>query len=118
MNGGKVRGPGRSALESVRRLEQTLESKTGMRRIAEARQAAAREEATRLLRAAQETGASAAAERRRAVLAETGEEVARILRLAWDEVDRLRAVAEEDRTVAARAAVERILPAGVKAEET
>ena len=109
--------PGRSALESVRQLERTLESKTGMQETAEARLAAAREEADRLLTAAREAGARDAAERRRAVLAETDEEAARILRRTWDEADRLRAVANEDRVPAARAAVEHVMPAGVQEEE-
>ena len=101
---------GDSALESVRRLEETLEGKRGLERAAEARLAEAREEAERIVRGAREEAEAEAEVRRRAALARADEEAARLVAGAEDAAGTLRARAEDDRLAAAREVAAMILP--------
>jgi vacuolar-type H+-ATPase subunit H len=106
---GQVRGE-EAALESVRRLEGTLEDRRELREAAEASLAAAREEAQGVVREARNEALKSAEEYRLRSLAEADEEAARILDAARTEVDRLRSLAKEDRPAAARLVVESVLP--------
>lgn len=106
------RGPGGSALDSVRQIERTLEDRQETERAAEARLRAARGERERILEAAREAGEKAAGERRREVLAGTDERAGRILESARAEAEELRARAAAVRTSAVRSAVEFVLTRG------
>jgi vacuolar-type H+-ATPase subunit H len=99
-----------TALESVRRLEERLEDRRAVEEAAEARVAAAREEARRIVQEAREEAERAAAEHRRAALARAEEEAERVLGEARAEAGTLRALAEGDREAAAREVVGLILP--------
>lgn len=109
-------GSGARPLDSVRQLEQALESSATARAAAEKRLQAARSEADRLLAAAQENAAAIEAERRRDVLAAADEEAAAIHRAGQARLERLRADARTTRQAAVEAAVALVLPAGEESE--
>ena len=106
-NDGKV-----TALDSVRRLEETLDDNRDVERAAEARLAAAREEAERMVREARETARRGANRERSIALARADEEAERILREARERAENLRALAEGDRAAAGREVVSLVLPGG------
>ena len=106
---GQARGE-EEALESVRRLEGTLEDRRELRDAAEASRAVAREEAQSIVLEARDEALKSAEEYRLRSLADADEEAARILEAARTEVERLRSLAKEDRPAAARLVVESILP--------
>ena len=106
---GQVRGE-EAALESVRRLEGTLEDRREHREAAEASLAAVREEAQSVVREARNETLKSAEEYRLRSLAKADEEAARILEAARMEAERLRSLAKEDRPTAIWLLVESILP--------
>lgn len=108
---GSGEAPG-GALDSVRQLEQTLEERQEIQKLAEERRSAAHEEAGRIVAEARREGEATAAERRRQVLAEADAEAERILEEARANAAELRARAARDRDAAARAVVEWVLPGG------
>ena len=99
-----------TALDSVRRLEETLDERQGVEEAAAARIATAREEAERIVGEAREEAERDAAEHRRRVFARADEEAGRVLREAQAEDGALLALAEGDRPAAARAVVDLVLP--------
>ncbi len=109
---GSATGP----LDSVRQLEQALESSATARTAADERLEAARSEAVRLLSAARQTADATAAERRRLALASADEDAAAIRRAGEARVEQLRADAGATREVLVEAALALILPAGEKGE--
>ncbi|QIN78396.1 hypothetical protein GBA65_07515 [Rubrobacter marinus] len=103
--------PGETALESVRRLEETLEGKRELQAAVEGRLKAAREEAGRIVREAREEARRTLEERRGQALAAADEEAARVLAGAEATAEDLRALAAKDRPEAVRAVVGHVLPA-------
>lgn len=99
-----------TVLESVRRLEEKIDGQRGAAEAAEARVAAAREEAGSMVREARESAGRDAAEHRREALARADEEAARVLDGAKSRAGTLRALAEADRPAAAREVVGMVLP--------
>ena len=106
----KVEKNENTALDSVRRLEETLDERHGAEEAAAARIDAAREEAGRIVREAREEAERDAAEHRRRTLARADEEAGRVIREADAEAGALLALAEGDRPAAARAVVDLVLP--------
>ncbi len=90
-----------AALESVRRLEETLEGQRDLKEATQTRIEAAQKEAARIVREAREEALRTAEERRSRMLAEADEEAERLLGKARGESGRLLALAEEDRAAAA-----------------
>jgi cell division septum initiation protein DivIVA len=103
---------GQDALESVRRLEETLEGQRDLKETSRERVEAARKEAEEIVREAREEALRAAEEHRMKVLAEADQEVERMLEEAGDESRRLLALAEEDRFGAADEVVAWLVPGG------
>lgn len=97
-NNGKVGE--RDALESVRRLEETLKGQRDLKEAAQERIEAAREEAERIVREAREEALRTAQERRSKTLARADEEAESLVGEARERSERLLALAEEDRAAA------------------
>lgn len=110
LTNGKVVAPEGAALESVRRLEESLEDRRELQRAAEERLAAAREEAGRIVREAREEARRAVEERRYRVMAAAEEEAGRVLAEGKAEAGTLRALAEGDRRAAVRLVLDHVLP--------
>jgi hypothetical protein len=104
------RVPEGSALESVRRLEATLENRRELQEVARARLAAAREEAGRMVAGAREEARRALEERRRRELAAADAESERLISAARDEANALRAVGQRHIQEAVRVVLDHILP--------
>lgn len=104
------KGQTSTALESVRRLEETLEDRRDLEQAAEARIAGARRQAEAIVREAREEARGAAAARRRQALAHADEEAARVVAEAKARAGTLRALAGGDRPAAAREVVALVLP--------
>lgn len=99
-----------TALDSVRRLEETLDDMQEAREAARVRIVAAREEAERIVREARDEAELEATGRRHLALARADGETARVLEEARARADKLGALAEEDRAAAAREVVSWLLP--------
>ncbi len=100
----------RAALQSVRRLEETLKGQRDLKAAAQARIEAARKEAARIVREAQEEALRAAEERRSRMLAEADGEAERLLGKAREKSERLLALAGEDRAAAAGEVIGWLVP--------
>ncbi len=102
----------RAALESVRRLEETLEGQRDLKEAAQARIEAAQKEAARIVREAREEALRTAEERRSRMLAEADAEAERLLGKAKEKFIGLLALAEEDRAAAAGEVIGWLVPGG------
>ncbi len=116
MNDAGGAGSAARPLDSVRQLEQALESSATARAVAEQRLQVARSEADRLLAAARETAAAIATERSRSVLAAADEEAAAIHHAGEADVEQLRADARATRQAVVEAALALVLPTGEESE--
>ncbi len=100
----------RAALESVRRLEETLKGQRDLKEAAQTRIEAARKEAVRIVCEAREEALRTAEERRSKTLARAEEEAERLVGEAREKSGRLLALTEEDRAAAADEVVRWLVP--------
>lgn len=100
----------RAALESVRRLEETLKGQRDLKEAAQARVEAAQKEAARIVREAREEASRTAQERRSGLLARADEEAERLMGEAREKLERLLALTGEDRAAAAGEVIGWLVP--------